>query len=126
MKFILFTFITAILVLVFNSFLPYWGVMILIAAFAALVGNNGAGAFFAGGLGMALAWLGTSIYISTVSGSQLPENMSSLMGLSSSLGLFAATAILGFLLGALSGLSGSLFRKLLKRQPSNIYGRGSR
>jgi hypothetical protein len=123
MKFILVTILTAVLVIVFNPFLPFWAVMILIAGFAALVGNTGTGAFFAGGLGMGLAWLGQSIYITTVSGSQLAENMSQLMGVGSDMALFAATGVLGFLLGAFSALSGSLFRKSLKRQPTNIYGR---
>ncbi len=123
MKFILFTFLTALLVIVFNPFLPFWGVMILIAILAATVGNKGAGAFFAGGIGMGLAWLGQSIYISMVSGSQLPEKMGELMGIGSDMALFFATGILGFLLGAFSALTGSLIHKLLKRQPKNIYGR---
>lgn len=122
MKFILFTFVTALLVIVFNPFLPFWAVMIFIALLAALVGNKGTGAFFAGGIGMSLAWLGQSIYISIVSGSQLPEKMSELMGVGSDMALFAATGLLGFLLGAFSALSGSLFRKLFKRMPTNIYG----
>lgn len=122
MKFILFTFLTALLVIVFNPFLPYWSVMILIAFFAALFGNRGAGAFFAGGLGMGLAWLGQSIYISTFSGSSLPSNMGELMGFGSEMPLFAITGVLGFLLGAFSAWTGSLLRKLFKKKPDNIYG----
>ena len=123
MKFILLTFLTALIVLVFNPFLPFWAVMILIGALAALLGIKGIVAFFGGGLGMGLAWLGQSIYISTVSGSQLPEKMSELMGLGSDMSLFAATGLLGFLLGAFSALSGSLFTKFFERKPTNIYGR---
>ncbi|REG91468.1 hypothetical protein [Algoriphagus antarcticus] len=123
MKFILLTFLVALLVIVINPFLPYWAIMILIAILAALVGIKGAGAFFAGGFGMGLAWLGQSIYVSSISGSSLPEKMGELMGLGSDMALFAFTGILGFLLGAFSALSGSLFRKLFKRKPDNIYGR---
>ena len=123
MKFILFTFLTAILVIVFNPFLPYWSVMLLIAIFAAFIGNKGAGAFFAGGLGMGLAWLGQSIYISTFSGSSLPDKMGELMGFGSEMPLLAFTGLLGFLLGAFSALTGSLLRKLFKKKPDNIYGR---
>ncbi|SFT39636.1 hypothetical protein SAMN04489724_0575 [Algoriphagus locisalis] len=122
MKFILFTFLTALLVIVFNPFLPYWGVMLIVAVFAALIGNKGAGAFFAGGLGMGLAWLGQSIYISSFSGSSLPDNMGELMGFGSGLPLLALTGILGFLLGAFSAWTGSLLRQLFKRKPDNIYG----
>lgn len=122
MKFILFTFLTALLVVVFNPFLPYWAVMIFILILSALLGNKGAGSFFAGGLGMSLAWVGQSIYVSAMSGSQLPEKMGELMGLGSDMALFVLTGILGFLLGAFSALSGSLLRKLFKRKPDNIYG----
>ncbi|WP_057935962.1 hypothetical protein [Algoriphagus resistens] len=123
MKFILLTVLTALLVLIVNPFLPYWAVMILLAILAAAVGNKAGGAFFAGGLGMGLAWMGQSVYISSVTGSQLPEKMSELMGLGDEITLFAITGVLGFFLGAFSALAGSLFRKLLKRKPDNIYGR---
>ena len=123
MKFILLIVLTALLVLIVNPFLPYWAVMILLAILAAAVGNKGGGAFFAGGLGMGLAWMGQSVYISSVTGSQLPEKMSELMGLRDEITLFAITGVLGFFLGAFSALAGSLFRKLLKRKPDNIYGR---
>lgn len=123
MKFILFTFLTALLVLIFNPFLPYWSVMIMVAIFAGLIGNKGTGAFFAGGLGMGLAWIGQSMYISTFSGSSLPNNMGELMGFGSATSLFAITGLLGFLLGAFSAWTGSLFRRLFKKKPDNIYGR---
>lgn len=123
MKFILLTFFTALVVVIINPILPYWTVMILLAVLAAVVGSKSAGAFFAGGLGMGLAWLGQSVYINTVTGSQLPEKMSELMGVGNEIILFAITGILGFFLGAFSALAGSLFRKLLKRKPDNIYGR---
>ncbi|WP_425639540.1 hypothetical protein ACPUEN_07860 [Algoriphagus yeomjeoni] len=122
MKFLLFAFLTAVLVILFNPFLPYWSVMILIAIFAALSGNKGAEAFFAGGFGMGLAWLSQSIYISTFSGSSLPDKMGELMGFGSEMPLLAITGVLGFLLGAFSAWTGSLFRKLFKRKPDNIYG----
>ena len=122
MKFVSLTFLTAMIVIFLNPFLPFWVVMIIIAILAALIVNKGAGAFIAGGLGMGLAWLGQSIYISTMSGSSLPEKMSDLMGLDSNMALFAFTGVLGFLLGAFSALTGSLLRKLAKRKPDNIYG----
>mgnify|MGYP003680911995 CR=1 FL=1 len=122
MKFILLTFLTALLVVVVNPFFSYWGVMIGIVFLAVIVGNSGLGAFFGGGLGMGLAWLGQSIYIITISGSSLPEKMGVLMGLGSDISLFALTGALGFVLGAFSGLTGSLMRKLTKRKPDNIYG----
>ncbi|PZX51897.1 hypothetical protein [Algoriphagus chordae] len=123
MKFILLTFLTVLLVIVFNPFVPYWVVMIGIMILSVLVGNKGAAAFFAGGIGMGLAWLGQTVYISTLSGSQLPQKMGELMGFGSDLALIAITVVLGFLLGAFSALTGSLLRKHLERKPDNIYGR---
>ncbi len=122
MKFILFTFLTALVVIAANPFLPYWSVMILIAILAALIRINGVGAFFAGGIGMGLVWAGQSIYLTTISGSELPSKMGELMGLGSDVTLFAITGFLGFLLGAFSALSGSFLSKLFKRKPDNIYG----
>ncbi|WBL44318.1 hypothetical protein PBT90_06420 [Algoriphagus halophytocola] len=121
MRFILFVFLTALIVLLSNPFIPYWGVMVVVFVAAVLVGQKGAGAFFAGGLGMGLAWLGYSYYIGITTGSDLPNHMAGIMGLAGELYLFAATGILGFILGAFSAWSGSLFRKLLKKQPDNIY-----
>ncbi|MDR7130516.1 hypothetical protein J2X69_002872 [Algoriphagus sp. 4150] len=123
MKFILLAFLTALLVLLFNPFMPYWAVMIFIAALTALIGSPGARAFFAGGFGMGLAWLGKSMYITTVSGSSLPEKMGELMGLDSEVILFVITGLVGFFLGAFSAWTGSLLRKLFKRKPDNIYRR---
>lgn len=123
MKFILLSLLIVLLVIIFNPFLPYWAVMILIALMAAVAGSKGVAAFFAGGLGMALAWLGQAIYLSSMYGSSLPQKMGELMGLGSEMALFVGTAVLGFLLGSFSALSGSLVPKLFKKKPDNIYGR---
>ena len=121
MKFILFVVLTALLVMLLNPFLAFWAVMLGIAILAAISNIKGTGAFFAGGLGMGLMWLGQTIYISTVSGSSLPDKMGELMGVGNEFVLFAFTGVLGFFLGAFSALCGSLFRKLLRRKPDNIY-----
>ncbi|MCE7055312.1 hypothetical protein LZF95_11550 [Algoriphagus sp. AGSA1] len=121
MKFVLFVFLTALLVMLLNPFLAFWAVMLGIAILAAISNIKGTGAFFAGGLGMGLMWLGQTIYISTVSGSSLPDKIGGLMGVGNEFILFAFTGVLGFFLGAFSALCGSSFRKLLRRKPDNIY-----
>ena len=121
MKFILFTIVTALLVLFGNPFLPYWIVMILISVFAVLIFPKPIGGFLGGGLGMGLAWLGQSMYIGITSASTLPDKMAEVMGMGSGMALVALTGVLGFLLGAFSGWTGSLFRKLLVSQPKDIY-----
>lgn len=121
MRFIFLVFLTALLVVFLNPILPFWIVMFLIAALAAFFGMKGAESFLGTGLGMGLAWLGQSLFISIETGSPLPNRMGELMGLGTGMTLVAISAILGFLLGGFSGLTGSLFRKLFRRQPDNLY-----
>jgi len=121
MRFIFLVFLTALLVVFLNPILPFWIVMFLIAALAAFFGMKGVESFLGTGLGMGLAWLGQSLFISIETGSPLPNRMGELMGLGTGMTLVAISAILGFLLGGFSGLTGSLFRKLFRRQPDNLY-----
>lgn len=121
MKFITFFFVTVIIVVILNPFLPYWMIMILIGLMAALLGVTGANAFFAGGLGMGLAWLGQTIFISISTGSPLADSMAELMGLGTGMAMHILTGFLGFLLGSFSAWTGSLLKNILKRRPDNIY-----
>ena len=95
--------------------------MIIIAVLAMVMGSSGAAAFFGGGLGMGVAWLGQSYFIVATTGSSLAEYMAELMGLGSSLMIHLVTAALGFLLGSFSGWTGSLFRAIMKRKPTDYY-----
>jgi len=98
--------------------------MILIGIISALLGLSGLQGFLAGGLGMGLAWLGQAIFISASTGSALPNKIGELMGLGSGMTVAGVTAIIGFLLGGFSGLTGSLLRKVFRKEPDNLY-RGS-
>ncbi|MDO8967512.1 hypothetical protein [Algoriphagus sp.] len=121
MRFIFLTILTAIVVVFLNPITPFWVVMIGIAVLSALVYPNGIGGFLGGGLGMGLTWLGQSIYLGITSASSLPDRMGELMGLGSGMTLVAVTGIIGFILGAFSGLTGVLFRDLLQKSPKNVY-----
>lgn len=121
MRFSGFFFSTIVVVLILNWFLPYWFVMIVLAVLAAAFKVDGGTAFFSGGLGMGLVWLGLSLYINFSSGSHLSDNMAEIMGLKSGVFLLGITAILGFLLGAFSSWTGALLHKVSKRKPDNIY-----
>ena len=121
MRFIFLTILTAIIVVFLNPITPFWLVMIGIAVLSALVYPNGIGGFLGGGLGMGLTWLGQSIYLGITSASSLPDRMGELMGLGSGMTLLAVTGIIGFILGAFSGLTGVLFRDLLQKSPKNVY-----
>lgn len=121
MKFISLTILSALIVVLVNPFFPYWVVMILIGILSAVFGLKGFVSLLAGGLGMGLAWVGQTAYLSFMTGSPLPDQMADIMGASSGVFLSAITGLIGFLLGSLSAYSGSLFRRMLKKKPDNIY-----
>jgi len=121
MRFIGLTLAILLIVGLVNPFFPYWVIMILVGITAALVNLNGFASFMSGALGMGLVWVGQSFYLSIESGSDLPQKMGDLLGAGSGMTLVAITGIIGFLIGGLSALTGSLFRKLLVRKPDNIY-----
>ena len=121
MKFLLFTLLSALLVVFLNIVSPYWVVMIALAVLAVLIRPSAWGGFFGGGLGMGLTWLGQTAYISAVTSSTLPDKMGALMGLGSGLSLMVLTAVLGFILGGCSGLLGVMFRNLVQKKRRDVY-----
>ena len=121
MKFLLFTLLSALVVVFLNIVAPYWVVMIAVTALAALIRPTVWGGFLGGGLGMGLVWLGQTLYISAVTSSTLPDKMGALMGLGSGLNLMLLTAVLGFILGGCSGLLGVMFRNLIQKKPTDVY-----
>jgi hypothetical protein len=121
MKFLLFTLLSALVVVFLNIVAPYWVVMIAVTALAALIRPTVWGGFLGGGLGMGLVWLGQTVYISAVTSSTLPDKMGALMGLGSGLNLMLLTAVLGFILGGCSGLLGVMFRNLIQKKPTDVY-----
>jgi hypothetical protein len=121
MKFLLFTLLSALVVVFLNIVAPYWAVMIALTVLAGIIRPSGWGGFFGGGLGMGLVWLGQTVYISAVTSSTLPEKMGALMGLGSGLNLMLLTAVLGFILGGFSGLLGVMFRNLVQKNRRDVY-----
>ena len=121
MKFLLFTLLSALLVVFLNIVSPYWVVMIALTVLAGLIRPSVWGGFLGGGLGMGLVWLGQTVYISTVTSSTLPDKMGALMGLGSGLSLMVLTAVLGFILGGCSGLLGVMFRNLVQKKRTDVY-----
>jgi hypothetical protein len=119
MRFILLTVLVSLFVVFLSPFLPYWVVMIGIGILGLLVYPSTVGGFFGGGLGMGAAWFGQTVYIGILTSSALPEKVGELMGLGSNFSLGLLTGLLGFLLGAFSGLSGVLGRKLFDKVPGN-------
>jgi hypothetical protein len=121
MKFLLFTLLSALVVVFLNIVAPYWAVMIALTVLAGIIRPSGWGGFFGGGLGMGLVWLGQTVYISALTSSTLPDKMGALMGLGSGLNLMLLTAVLGFILGGFSGLLGVMFRNLVQKKRRDVY-----
>ncbi|NVJ87442.1 MAG: hypothetical protein HWE15_14125 [Algoriphagus sp.] len=121
MKFLVYLFLATALVLILNPFIPFWGVMIGLGVLALLLKPGGAAAFFGGGFGMGIAWMGLAFYLTAETGSSLPDKMAQLFGLGNGTLLLLATGFLGFLLGSFSSWSGQLLRNVFKRKPENIY-----
>lgn len=121
MKFILLSLVNILLVVFLGPFVPFWGLMMGIGLLSFLIGPKGVGAFLGGALGMGLGWVGISTYLGLTSASALPDQMGELMGLGSGMALLGLVGVLGFLLGGFSGLTGVLFRNLLRPTERNIY-----
>ncbi len=121
MRFIFLLLVLVIATILLNPFLQFWMMMIVIAVLTALTNVKQIPAFFAGGLGMGTVWLAMSMYLMMRTGSPLADRMGELMGIGNGIMLAGITAILGFLLGAFSALSGSSLRNIWRVKSKNIY-----
>jgi hypothetical protein len=108
MKFLIQVLFTIVFCAVLQFFLPWWTLAIGAFVVAFLFDNKSFPAFAAGFLGVILLWLGVAAYISMVTDSILTSKLNQLLPINS----FVITALVGGLVGGLSALTGSLFRKL--------------
>ncbi|MCL6260002.1 hypothetical protein M3O96_12945 [Aquiflexum sp. TKW24L] len=106
----------SLLVLLIGPYAPYWVLMIGVSIVAFLIGARNAPSFFSAGLSFGLTWMGLALFISIKTDSELPIRMAELMGMQNDNLLLFGTAILGFLIGSLSGLTGSMAKKLFQRK----------
>lgn len=119
MKFFFHLLINAILAYILGPYLTYWMLMITIALVAIWVKGPAFLAFFAGALGVALVWLIMPLLIWSVSGSELPQKFAQILDISNSSLLVGITALMGFLIGGSSALTGNLLGKLFSKD--HIY-----
>lgn len=113
--------LTALMVYFIGIFIPFWGLMIVVALVSYIMGATPAISFFGAGLSFGLVWLSLSVWISIDSKSELPIKMAELMGLSNDNLLWFATGLVGFIIGGFSGLTGSLFRRVFEKREKGIY-----
>jgi hypothetical protein len=113
--------IVLILSYVLGTWFPYWVLMIMIAVLSFFIGERPLRSFFAAGISLGTVWLGQSLWISIATASPLPDQMAVLMNLKNSNMLWVGTALLGFLIGGFSALTGSFFRKLFMDRVEERY-----
>jgi hypothetical protein len=106
MKFLIQVIATVVACFILQYFLPWWTVAV--GAFAAgyVFKNKGYVSFFAGLTGVAILWLGMSLYIDSVTHSILTEKVSKLLPIN----VFLITALAGGLTGGVAALTGALLR----------------
>ncbi|SHN11494.1 hypothetical protein SAMN04488057_1077 [Cyclobacterium lianum] len=119
MKFFFHLLINALAAYILGPYLPYWVLMILIALISARLKGPAFLSFFAGALGVGLVWLLVPLLIWSASGSGLPDKFAQIMGISNSSLLVGITALMGFLIGGSSALTGNLLGKLFSKD--HIY-----
>lgn len=123
-KFFAIVVLTMVLVFFMGMAIPYWALMLFVAAMAFVLKFKPVLAFFGCGFGFGLAWTIVSYVILVKTGSLLPAQMAVLMGLPNEFLLFLATGILGFVIGSFSGLTGALFKNVInKKRDVYIYRR---
>ena len=108
MKFIVHTLVIALIAFLLGSIVPYYVMMIFRgAAFLA---------FIAGAIGVASVWVIAPLVIWSVSGSDLPDKFSQIMGFSNGTILVGITGVMGFLIGGSSALTGNFLGKLFRER----------
>lgn len=112
MKFISHLLIIALIAYLLGSIVPYYVLMILIGGVSAWFRGSAFLAFIAGALGVASVWVLASLIIWSVSGSDLPDKFSEIMGFSNGTILVGITGLIGFIIGGSSALTGNFFGKL--------------
>lgn len=123
-KFLAIVVLTMVLVFFLGMVIPYWALMLFVAATAFVLKFRPVVAFIGCGFGFGLAWTIVSYVILVKTGSLLPAQMAVLMGLPNEFLLFLTTGILGFLIGGFSGLTGSLLKNILsKKRDVYVYRR---
>lgn len=97
-------------------FLPYWGAAVSAFAVALIAAKRGSGAFFAGFLGIAFAWIGYTLFLLRDGGFILAERVAAVLTLPTTNLIFVAVALLGGILGGFSAWSGFLLRRVFVKQ----------
>lgn len=107
--------INALIAYGLGGLVPYWVIMILIGGLAVGWKGPAINAFIAGALGVGLVWLLVPLITWSATDSELPDLIARIMGMENGALLVGITALLGFLIGGSSALTGNLLWKLFQR-----------
>lgn len=113
MKFLLSLLATSVCCIVLGMFTPWWTVAIAAGSVGALMHRSGLQSFFSGFLGVALAWLGITLWINHSNGGIFSARMAQVLPVGGQvLYLHLITALLGGLIGGLAAWSGTSIRSI--------------
>ena len=113
MKFIVSLLAISVSSVVVGMFAPWWSVAFAAAGVGILMNQSSLRNFFAGFLGVALAWLGLTVWIDHENGGILSTRMAQVLPVGGQvIYLHLITALLGGIIGGLSALSASYIRAL--------------
>lgn len=121
MKFIIRIILIAALTYLSGMIFPWWGIAIAAALISFLLPGHGFNVFVSGFLGVGLVWMAFAWKTDIETGSILSEKIVQLFPVSEVTYLILATGVIGGLVGAFSGLTGSSFRQIFMRKKQKSY-----
>ncbi|WP_162417970.1 hypothetical protein [Cyclobacterium roseum] len=107
--------LNALIAYALGGLVPYWVIMILIGALAVGWKGPALNAFIAGAFGVGLVWLLVPLITWSATDSDFPERIAGIMEMENGAVLVGITAVMGFLIGGSSALTGNLLWKLFQR-----------
>lgn len=121
MKFIIRIILIAALSYLSGMLLPWWGIAIAAGFISFLLPGHGFNVFVSGFLGVGLLWMAYAWKTDIETGSVLSQKIVQLFPVSEVTYLILATGVIGGLVGAFSGLTGSTFRQIFMKKKQKSY-----
>jgi hypothetical protein len=118
MKFIAQLILIALLTLLGQFFMPWWGLFVTAGLVGTLVPAKGFTTFLAGFLAIAGLWLLQIYLIDAANESLLSTRVAAIFTLSSPMQLMLVSSLLGGICGGFAALTGKLFADLFKKKRS--------
>ena len=121
MKFIIRILLIAGVSYLFSMFLPWWGIALAAAMASFVLPGHGFNVFVSGFLGVGLLWMSYAWKTDVETGSIISEKIVQLFPVNDVSLLIIGTGVIGGLVGAFSGLTGSTFRQIFIKKKQKSY-----